>query len=116
LAVLQTIRRGRFYVDREIYAHLTSGSSMNNTISRNDYMFSANRTIAKLNIFGAEAYIELTEYPLLRYFYSSFLGKLDKGSLALNFCGFFSENGKLGHLIECIPQCFNFEKGLATHT
>ena len=37
-----------------------------------------------------------------------FLEKLEKNSLALNFCGFFVDNGTLVHLIECIPQCFNF--------
>jgi hypothetical protein len=89
---------------------------MNNTISRKDYMFSTNRLIAKLNIFDSEAYIEVTEYPLLRYFYTFFLNKLGKAGLALNFCGFFSEKGSLVHLIECVPQCFNFEKGLSIHT
>ena len=51
LVTIQTIRRGRFYVDREIYCHLTNSANMSNTISRKDYMFSTNRLIAKLNIF-----------------------------------------------------------------
>jgi hypothetical protein len=45
---------------------------MSNTLSRKDYMFCNNRLIAKVTIEGVNSYIELTEYPLLRYFYSLF--------------------------------------------
>lgn len=62
-------------------------------------MFSSNRTIAKLDVYGAEAYIEVTQYPLLRYFYNFFLARMGKGSLGLHFCGFFSEDGQLLHLL-----------------
>lgn len=108
LEVIKSIGRGDFYVNRDIYSHLTSSTNMNNTLSRKDYMFSANRLIAKINILDADAYIEITEYPLLRYFYTLFLSKIGKNALSLNYCGFFTDTGKLGHLIECIPHCFNF--------
>lgn len=50
MAVLNTIKKGKFYVNKDIYTHLASRSSMNNTISRKDYMFSSNRLIAKVYI------------------------------------------------------------------
>lgn len=99
VAILTTIGKGKFYVDKDIYSHLTSKNIMNNTISRKDYMFSSNRLIAKVKIHKADAYIEVNEFPLLRYFYSFFLDKLGKGSQLLNFCGFFAEKGNLVHLI-----------------
>lgn len=108
LVVLNTIQKDKFYVNKDIYSHLVSKDVMNNTISRKDYMFCNNRLIAKLNMANSEAYIQVTEYPLLRYFYTFFMNALGKGSLVLNFCGFFGQKGNLIHLIESIPQCFNF--------
>lgn len=116
LSSFKTLRRGQFYVDPDIYSHLTSGSSMNETLSRKDYMFAANRLIAKLDLFGTDAYVEVTEYPLLRQFYTFFLERLGKSALSLNFCGFFTEKGILAHLVECMPLCFTFEKGISSYS
>ena len=71
--MLTTIGEGKFYVSKDIYCHLTSRTIMNNTISRKDYMFATNRLLAKVTIQDVQAYIEVTEFPLLRYFYFFFL-------------------------------------------
>jgi len=115
-AVLRTVGKGTFHVKKQVYAQLTSKNVMGNSISRKDYMFCNNRLIAKIAVEEVEAYVEFTEYPLIKYFYSFFLKKIAKDHLALNFCSFFSEKGVLFHLIECIPQCFTFEKGLEMHS
>ena len=86
---------------------------LDNTISRRDYMFSAQRTIAKVDIHDRKAYIEVSQYPMLRYFYAYFMQAMQRGSLCLNFMGYVSENGTLVHMLECIPQCFNFHKGIS---
>ena len=86
-------------VEGEVHARLTSGRVLDNTISRKDYMFSAQRTIAKVDIFDKKAYIEVASYPILRYFYAYFMQAMHKGSLCLNFMGYVSENGTMVHML-----------------
>lgn len=41
------------------------------------------------------------------------MNKINKNSLMLNFCGFFTKKGNMVHLIESLPNCTNFKKALA---
>ena len=42
---------------------------MSNSLSRKDYMFCNNRMIAKVEVENTQVYLELAQFPLLRYFY-----------------------------------------------
>lgn len=45
-----------------------------NNISRKDYMYDPDRQMIRVSFSeGNDAYIEFTEYPLVRYFYKLFL-------------------------------------------
>ena len=73
-----TICKDNFYMENKVYSYLTEKNMMSNTLSRKDYMFCNNRVIANVKIDDVSAYIELTEFPLLRYFYEFFLKEVEK--------------------------------------